>query len=217
MTTRQSGFTLIEIMIVITIISILGAMGFSTYRRAVGRAQNTRKTENIKVLTQAIAAYVIDNGSLPAPLEAVRNGTGSFTGCLGQSTRDVNSNGLTDCDVTSASYEESAALNTALQSERSTAVKVDDTGVSFGALGTFWGATLVYLDSSSTVKVNGTIRRLWLNYALQGQNQTCDSFSGIAVDGGSAPDWTSSSPINHGLQVNGNTMCYVALTQEFGR
>ena len=213
----QSGFTLIEILIVISIISTLSLIGLSSSRRAIYKAKNASKIAAIDGISKSITAYVIDSGTLPAPLETVRSGFGSFVGCLGKTTRNINSNTLTDCDLTTASYEENASLNTAIATVNKTLPKTDDTGVSFGTSGSFWGATFVYFDTTTTTRLNGVQRRMWLNYALHGSNQTCNSFGGEVVNGGTSPNWTSSSPSNKGIQSNGNTICYVALTREFGR
>lgn len=215
--TDQGGFTLIEILIVISIISTLSLIGLSSSRRAINKAKNASKISAIDSISKSFTAYVIDNGTLPAPLETVRSGFGSFVGCVGKTTQNVNANALTDCDLTIAPYEENAALNSAIVTVNKTLPSTDDTGVSFGASGSFWGATLVYFDSSNTTRLNGVQRRMWLNYALHGSNQTCESFGGEVVNGGTPPNWTSTSPTNKGIQSNGNTICYVALTREFGR
>lgn len=214
---EQSGFTLIEMLMVISIISTLGLLGFSTYRKATFSAKNTRKVVSIKDITTSINAYVIGNDLLPSALETTRSGGATFIGCVGTTTRDINNNGRSDCDLTTAPYEEDASLNTAIATINKSIPLVDDTGVDFGGSGAFWGATLVYFDSSSTVTLNGVQRRMWLNYTLHGANQTCESLGGEVANGGTSPAWTSSSPTNTGLQVNGNTVCYVAITQEFSR
>lgn len=215
---QQSGFTLIEIMIVISIMSVLAMVGFSSYKQALNKAKNERKIVNLKNATNVISAYTISNGALPGYLEDARNNLLTYITCLGKSTHDTDNDGLTDCHIVSTGgYEEESTLNTAMGTVSSSRPLVDDAGVNFGASGTFWGATLAYFDDTTSVTVNGVERRLWLQYGLLGRNQTCESFGGEVVDGGTLPAWTSSSPSNRGLQINGNTLCYVALTQEFGR
>lgn len=213
---NQDGFTLIELVMVLAIISVLSALGLTTYRRATFRAKNVQKIVNLKEAAKAINAYVIENGTLPADLEATRNGGSTFVACLGKTTSDRDGDGLTDCDVTTAPYEESTTLNNDIRTVMNALPTVDNTGVNFGVSGTFWGGTLVYFNSSSAATVNGTTRQLWLNYALLGPSQQCESFGGEVVTGGTPPAWTASGSTT-GLQVNGNTICYVALTQEFGR
>lgn len=213
----QNGFTLIELLMVLSIISTLSLIGISSLRKSINKAKNVNKIAAVDSISKSISAYVIENSALPLPLETVRSGIGSFAGCIGKTTRDVNTNTLTDCDVTSAPYEEDSTLNAAVTTVNKSLPQTDETGVSFGASGNFWGATLVYFDNSSAIRLNGTIRRMWLNYALHGSNQTCESFGGEVVNGGTSPNWTSSAPTNKGLQVNGNTLCYVAITREFGR
>lgn len=214
----QQGFTLIELLIVISLLSVLSLFGISTSKRAIDRAKNIRKIANIKSAVNTVSGYTASNSTLPQPLEDVRNGGSTYTACLGKTTSDQDSDGLSGCHVVaSGGYEEDDTLNTALRTINQEVPIIDDSGINFGSNGVFWGAALVYFDSTSNVTVNGVVRRVWVMYALSGINQTCESFGGEVVDGGTLPNWTSSAPTNRGLQINNNTICYVALTQEFGR
>lgn len=53
-TLRTSGFTLIELMVVISIIAILAVVGFGTYQGVQGSARDTRKLAEINVLAKNI-------------------------------------------------------------------------------------------------------------------------------------------------------------------
>lgn len=53
---KQSGFTLIELMIVVAIIAILAAISISTYRFYVARSQVTRVMGEVSQLRAAVEA-----------------------------------------------------------------------------------------------------------------------------------------------------------------
>jgi prepilin-type N-terminal cleavage/methylation domain-containing protein len=64
--TRQSrrerrGFTLVETMIVVTIIALLAAIAMPNIKRARERSQGTRMLEDLRLLNAAVDQYAIDN------------------------------------------------------------------------------------------------------------------------------------------------------------
>lgn len=65
----QRGLTLIELMIVIVIVAILGAIGFSSYQNYVmrGRRQSAQQLLQ-RIITQAEQYYVQNNNCYPANL-----------------------------------------------------------------------------------------------------------------------------------------------------
>lgn len=65
----RTGFTLLELMIVITIISILISIALPSYRRSVLRAKETAFKENLFVLRQTIEQYTLDKKEPPNSLE----------------------------------------------------------------------------------------------------------------------------------------------------
>jgi general secretion pathway protein G len=66
---RQRGFTLIELMIVITIILILVGMAVGRYERAVVRARESVLSHNLQVIRAAIENYTLDKQAAPQSLE----------------------------------------------------------------------------------------------------------------------------------------------------
>jgi general secretion pathway protein G len=64
-----SGFTLIELMIVITIILILLGFAAVRYDRAVLRAREATLRQDLSVLRQAIDNYTLDKEAAPQSLE----------------------------------------------------------------------------------------------------------------------------------------------------
>ena len=62
---HQSGFTLIELMIVVAIIGILIAVGIPQYQNYVARAQATEGLSLLSGAKTAVAEYVMTHGSFP--------------------------------------------------------------------------------------------------------------------------------------------------------
>jgi general secretion pathway protein G len=67
-----SGFTLIELMIVITIIFILLGLAAGRYDRSVVRAREATLRQDLQVLRQAIDNYTLDKQSAPQSLDALQ-------------------------------------------------------------------------------------------------------------------------------------------------
>lgn len=70
MTSKHSrGFTLVELLVVITIIIVLAAMVFSLSSRAINNAHKTVCISNFRNIGNALQMYVTEkNGLLPGPL-----------------------------------------------------------------------------------------------------------------------------------------------------
>lgn len=81
-TTKQSGFTLIELMIVVAIIGILAAIAIPQYTNYVARAQASEAVVLMRSSVTAVEDFAITNGNFPAQgdLEAKSTGrNGSYT------------------------------------------------------------------------------------------------------------------------------------------
>jgi general secretion pathway protein G len=65
----QTGFTLIELMIVITIILILIGMAAQRYDKSVQRAREATLKQDLWVMRQAIDNYTLDKQAAPQSLE----------------------------------------------------------------------------------------------------------------------------------------------------
>lgn len=62
---RQAGFTIVELLIVIVVIAILAALTIVTFGGVRDRAANTRIESQVNAIQKTIEMYKIDNGSLP--------------------------------------------------------------------------------------------------------------------------------------------------------
>ncbi len=66
-----SGFTLVELLVVILVIGILSAIAIPSLLNAQRRAQTTRAVAEIRSLEKEIAKYELDHNELPADLDAI--------------------------------------------------------------------------------------------------------------------------------------------------
>lgn len=62
---KQSGFTLIEMMVVVVVIALLGAMIGPTLFKKVQQAEETRVSQDIRTVVGALKFYRLDNYRYP--------------------------------------------------------------------------------------------------------------------------------------------------------
>ena len=73
--TRRSGFTLVEIMIVVAIIAMLAAIAVPNFLRARKRSQATRILQDLRVIDSAIDLYAVESnkvGGVTVPWAAIQ-------------------------------------------------------------------------------------------------------------------------------------------------
>ena len=63
---RQAGFTLIEMMVVVVVIALLGAMIGPTLFNKIQQAEETRVAQDIRVIESALKFYRLDNYRYPS-------------------------------------------------------------------------------------------------------------------------------------------------------
>ena len=66
---RQRGFTMVELLVVISIIVILASMGMAQYRNSVVRAREAVLKEDLFRMRDAIDQYYADKNKYPSSLE----------------------------------------------------------------------------------------------------------------------------------------------------
>jgi prepilin-type N-terminal cleavage/methylation domain-containing protein len=93
---NNKGFTLVELMVVVVIIAILALVGFSAYARSQQLARDTKRKEDMKDLTNALALYqqakgVLVSGtfkSTDSNWSSVLGGDSEFTNYTNQMPQD---------------------------------------------------------------------------------------------------------------------------------
>jgi general secretion pathway protein G len=69
--TGNAGFTLVELLIVISLISILAAMGLVQYRNSVVSAKEATLKQDLFRMRDAIDQYYADKGKYPSALDSL--------------------------------------------------------------------------------------------------------------------------------------------------
>ncbi len=62
---KQSGFTIVELLIVIVVIGILAALVITTFTGIQQKARDTERTTDIKAMQGQVEAYFAQNGKYP--------------------------------------------------------------------------------------------------------------------------------------------------------
>lgn len=60
-TNKKSGFTLVEIMIVVAIIGLLAAIGIPSFQKARANSVAKAKENNARIVSSAVEQYAMDN------------------------------------------------------------------------------------------------------------------------------------------------------------
>ncbi|GAB4140851.1 MAG: hypothetical protein Fur0037_07480 [Planctomycetota bacterium] len=71
---RQEGFTLIEILIVSTILAVIAAIGVPNYQHALRTARITKAMQDLRTISMAIDQYLATEGELPLTLYEIDYG-----------------------------------------------------------------------------------------------------------------------------------------------
>ena len=64
----KAGFTLLEVLAVVALLGVLGAMLLPSLDSAAGRAKNARLESDLATIDNAILLYKMDNGTCPSAL-----------------------------------------------------------------------------------------------------------------------------------------------------
>lgn len=62
---NTTGFTIVELLVVIVVIAILAAISVVAYRGIQSRARDAERVQHIKAITTALEMYYIDHGQFP--------------------------------------------------------------------------------------------------------------------------------------------------------
>jgi len=62
---RQQGFTLMEIIIALTIVAIVATVGFISYTSTIVKVRDARRKEDLRQIVTALQTYYTQNGQYP--------------------------------------------------------------------------------------------------------------------------------------------------------
>jgi prepilin-type N-terminal cleavage/methylation domain-containing protein len=133
---RRSGFTLVEIMIVVAIIALLAAIAVPSFLRARKRSQATSTIETLRMIDGAKDQYAIENGKGPTvePTQPelapyVKSGTKLYTQLLATNASDALNAKITINKI-----------DTAPQVDATTKTALEDALGGAAPAAEFWGA-----------------------------------------------------------------------------
>lgn len=112
---RQTGFTIVELLIVIVVIAILATISIVAYNGIQGRARDSGRLSDMKTITKALEIYKINNGSYPSPVSTL-NASGWEVSTTGTTATNflsalVSSNGVSKIPVDPVNTGNPASLN----------------------------------------------------------------------------------------------------------
>ncbi len=81
----KKGFTLVELLVVITIIGILANIGLNTFTSAQKKSRDAKRKAYLRQTSDALETYYNDKGEYPAP---TNDGSGNIKGCGADAEQD---------------------------------------------------------------------------------------------------------------------------------
>ncbi len=133
---RNRGFTMVEIMVVAVIVGLLAIMAMPAFQKAREQAQNTRITNDLRVFKQGFANYSLENGEWP-PEAAAGVLPPEMAGYLGNTVFETRTlvGGRYDWNFQDGSFEASIALTGTFMDDpqaESIDLKLDDGNLATG-------------------------------------------------------------------------------------
>lgn len=163
----RSGFTIVELLIVIVVIAILAAITIVAYNGIQQRANNTQRITAAKQWYSAIVEYTATNQAYPAG--AVGN-----IFCIGENNpTNLDVNPDVDCGITGNIKHDTAltaTFNTAIKTIRSSLPVFPSASITYDAGVSGTGMLMRAFDTNTTAGVAG---HPTLIYTLDGPNQDC--------------------------------------------
>lgn len=163
--TRQSGFTIIELLIVIVVIGILAAITIVSFNGVQLKAQNTASVDAASKYKRILMAYAAQNGQYPS-------GNLSVGYCLGTGYADLNNDGTGDCVYNgSGGYvSENSTYNNTL---KSVASLPGINNKSYSRTTDSAKVAGIRYDYGADRTIDGKSNPYWIVYVLQDSSSKC--------------------------------------------
>lgn len=149
----KSGFTIVELLIVIVVIGILAAIAIVAYNGVQQRARNAQQYSSAKAYISAFAAYVADTGAYPAVSD------GNY--CLGVSSAACSS-------APAGTWVANTAIETALKTITSS---IPGPNLAIPSIGSPRMGYIPYRGGTNTPTLDG-VNSAFLIYTVEG-TETC--------------------------------------------
>lgn len=94
MVKSKSGFTIVELLIVVVIIAILATVSIVAYNGIQARSKNARRANDIATIKKAIMSYDIQYGGVPATITEPRYNSATASAGRGSWDSSVDANWL---------------------------------------------------------------------------------------------------------------------------
>ena len=180
----KSGFTIVELLIVIVVIAILAAITIVAFNGIQQRANNTAKISAVKGVIRLVKGYTATYSVLP----------GTATRCATVDNQCTNSTGTAQTTDNTALMDELRKIGTPPTSPTTT-------------VNNAYGIQYIY---EAGMTFNGTLAPIRIEYWLQGDNQPCGvenvQNNNLTTPVSSTTGYTSSG--------SGRTSCWVRLGVE---
>ncbi len=200
MISRFRGFTIVELLIVIVIISILATISVVTYVDIQKRARNSQTLSMVSTYQTALAAYLAIHGQYP-----------QFWGsaCLGTGYQDRDSDGVGDCGGSDYPALENNDFNNELKSLISSLPVVNDYTFPAPISGAAWVGA--FIMRWGDVTYNGITNEYSIVYLLEGSNRDCKNANVMEVDPGHEYPNMRTSQTGYTWSDSVSTTCHIAL------
>ncbi len=194
MNKSRSGFTIVELLIVIVVIAILAAISVVAYTGIQQRATNTAIISAASQTVKAIQAYIAANGAYPYTHTSTNVGcivptTGTYTGY---------------CRIPSGIISASGTSSTTIRDNLATIGTLPSSILP--ASSSIHGG--IYFGYAPTRTYNGVTQPLMVSYALIGDNQDCGIANVVDYSGGLV---TVSSTTGYSSSSDGYTECGISI------
>ncbi len=197
--TDNRGFTTIELLLVIAVISILGALVYGNLSSVQKSAHNSSLNKNVDVWTSALLRYAIDNGEYPVV------GSGPQV-CLGTGYSSMGNMPSGSCHVSGGSVL--AAEDSAIMDSLKPYVDASSPVGSKMLVHAGQNYTGAYYGYDSALTLDGISNPAYIVYVLEGDGQQCISKGQVST--GSWPNLSSSS-MGYSSSDGSSTLCWILL------